>query len=101
MELFARLFCGPAGEPPEDAAAESFLRPPLPGLDGPPQSFAEVYGPGGRLLIHMAESAEEAGEADLAELLRQVSDLLDDPDFQPEPAEDRPRRLVEYVYPVV
>ncbi len=104
MELLAGLFCGPAGETPDDdapAADGSFLRPPLPGLDGSPQNFAAVYGPGGQLLAHMAESAETTGDVRLAELLRQISELLDDPDFQPEPAEDRPPRLVEYVYPVV
>jgi len=104
MELFARLFCSPAVKTHDDdtlAPGDSFLCPPLPGLDGPPQSFAEVYGPDGQLLTYMADGAETRGETHLAELLRQVSELVNDSDFQPEPTENHPARLVEYVYPVV
>lgn len=104
MELFARLFCNPPGKALDDdtpAPGDSFLCPPLPGMNGPPQSLAEIYGPDGQLLTHMADIAETRGETHLADLLRQISELADDPDFQPEPTENPPARLVEYVYPVV
>lgn len=104
MEIFDRLFCSPTGEMSDDDISTpggSFLRQPLPGLDSPSQSFAEVYGPGGQLLAHMADIAETGDKVQLADLLRQISELVNDPDFEPEPKETRAARLVEFVYPVV
>ena len=85
---------------PDDAAA-SLIMTPMPQLDGPPRSYAEVYGPDGELLLQLANEAAAAGETGFAQMLQTLDRRLRAGELDPPAGPSAAPRLVPYVYPVV
>lgn len=80
---------------------ESLLELPMPELNAPPRSYAQVYGPQERMLAQLSVDATAHGQPELATLLDTLDQGLRDGAFDvPEGPAPAPR-LVRYVYPVV
>ncbi|MBN8290536.1 hypothetical protein JI664_01025 [Rhodobacter sp. NTK016B] len=91
-----------AGVPFQTAPkSESLIADPMPELNAPLRSFAQVYGANGRLLEQLGRDAAAMDEPQMASLLSALDRGLRDGAFvvpdTPKPAP----RLKRYVYPVV
>ena len=77
------------------------LAPPMAALDMPPQSFADVYGGDGDLLVTMAAQSCARNDPGMASLLTALDRALQDGTLDIKAARGSAPRLTQYVYPVV
>lgn len=108
LERVSALLATAPAQPPAAAsdsadtdAGDSLLTAPMAVLNAPPRRFAEVYGPEGRLLAHLAAQAAANGEGDMARLLDRLGQGLRDGTFDLPPAPTPAPRLTRFAYPVV
>jgi hypothetical protein len=82
-------------------AQEKGLAPPMAALDMPAQSFADVYGGDGNLLVTMAAQARDCDDPGMASLLTELDWVLRDGTLDIKASPESAPRLTQYVYPVV
>ena len=82
-----------------DAGPGNALAPPM---DHPqPRSFADVFGPEGRLLPHLAAQARDSGDPGMAGLMLALDQALQDGSLVVQAGPKPAPRLTGYIYPVV